>query len=108
MRIYITLFISSNHNFWSIIFSQKVCGKFNEIAGNMLSRGFFQMEKRCSMIYKRFKGMLPRRESERKLHPLARHCDILSAVDTRMSMMNMTYTKHIENNLVSFIPGKVR
>lgn len=51
--------------------------------------------------------MLPRRESERKLHPLVRHCDILSAVDTRLSMMNMTYKKYIDIDSTCFIPGKV-
>ncbi|GJQ84240.1 Mcm10 [Trypoxylus dichotomus] len=53
------------------------------------------------------KAMLPRRESERRTHPLARHCDILSAVETRISMLNMTFSKYIDTNLCCFIPGKV-
>ncbi|KAJ3661498.1 hypothetical protein Zmor_005893 [Zophobas morio] len=73
----------------------------------MLSRGFIQLEKRHSTIYKRVKSLLPRRESERRVHPLSRHCDILQAVETRISMLNMTYMKYIENNLLCFIPGKV-
>lgn len=73
----------------------------------MLSRGFIQIEKRNLAVSKRFKGMLPRRESERKSHALARHCDVLSAVETRISMLNMTYMKYIDSNLICFIPGKV-
>lgn len=84
-----------------------VCRKFNEIGKKMLSRGFVQLEKRHSGIYKKVKSLLPRRESERRSHPLARHCDILQAVETRISMLNMTYVKFMENNLLCFIPGKV-
>lgn len=74
----------------------------------MLSRGFIQLEKRHVAIYKRVKSMLPRRESERKAHPLARHSEILQGVETRLSMMHMTYSKYIDNNLLCFIPGKVK
>ncbi|KAJ8942711.1 hypothetical protein NQ318_017010 [Aromia moschata] len=84
-----------------------VCKKFNEIGSKLLSRGFIQLEKRHAIIYKRVKSLLPRRESERRAHPLSRHCDILQAVETRISMLNMTYIKYIESNLLCFIPGKV-
>jgi len=53
------------------------------------------------------KAKLPRRESERRSHPLARHVDILSAVETRLSLLNMTYSKFIDLGLCCFIPGKV-
>lgn len=53
------------------------------------------------------KSHLPRRESERRSHPLARHCDILSGIETRLSLLSMTYTKYIESNSSCFIPGKV-
>lgn len=73
----------------------------------MLSRGFIQLEKRHAVIYKRVKNLLPRRESERRAHPLSRHSDILQAIETRISMLKMTYIKYIESNLLCFIPGKV-
>lgn len=65
------------------------------------------MERRHSAIYKRVKSLLPRRESERRAHRLSRHCDILSALETRISMLNMTFSKFIECQLCYFIPGKV-
>lgn len=73
----------------------------------MLSRGFIQLERKHSNIHKRIKSLLPRRESERRAHPLSRHCEILQAIETRISMLNMTYSKYIEKNLLCFIPGKV-
>ncbi|KAK4873451.1 hypothetical protein RN001_015480 [Aquatica leii] len=84
-----------------------VCRRFNQVGGKLLTRGFFQVEKRHSAIYKRMKSMLPRRESERRSHPLSRHCDILSAVETRLSMLSMTYLRYMEGNVCCFIPGKV-
>ncbi|XP_066254519.1 F-box only protein 28 [Euwallacea similis] len=84
-----------------------VCKKFNEMGGELLSRGFIRLEKRNSAIYKRVKAALPRRESERRNHPCAKHCDILQAVETRLSMLNMTYMRYIDNKLICFIPGKV-
>ncbi|XP_060520212.1 F-box only protein 28 [Cylas formicarius] len=84
-----------------------VCKKFNEVGSKFLSRGFLHLERRHGHIYKRVKSALPRRESERKSHKMARHIDILQGLETRISMLNMTYTKYIENKLVCFIPGKV-
>lgn len=54
------------------------------------------------------KSQLPRRESERRNHPLARHVDILSAIETRLSLLGMTYMRYIDMGLCCFIPGKVK
>lgn len=89
--------------------------------------GFNKMSKKHAHYLKTIKAQLPRRESERRFvfsaipsmasivfillrfrnHPLARHADILTCIETRMSMLSMTYTKYIEVNLCCFIPGKV-
>lgn len=87
--------------------TREVCKKFNDVSSKYLTRGFIQVEKRHAAIYKKVKSSLPRRESERRTHPMARHCDILSAVETRISMLNMTFMKYIESNMCCFIPGKV-
>ncbi|GBP55113.1 F-box only protein 28 [Eumeta japonica] len=65
------------------------------------------IERRHALSLKTVKTQLPRRESERRCHPLARHCDILMSIETRISMLNMTYSKFIENGICCFIPGKV-
>ncbi|CAG9116458.1 unnamed protein product [Plutella xylostella] len=84
-----------------------VCSAFNEICKRRLNRGFLAIERRHSVALKTVKAQLPRRESERRYHPLARHCDILSSIETRISMLNMTYCKFIDSGLCCFIPGKV-
>lgn len=53
-------------------------------------------------------GLSSRRESERRNHSLARHADILAAVETRLSLLNMTFMKYVDSNLCCFIPGKVK
>lgn len=73
----------------------------------MLNRGFLQMEKHHAKLFKKVKALLPRRESERRAHKLARHCDILSAIETRINMLDMTFIKYIDVSACYFIPGKV-
>ncbi|KPJ16158.1 F-box only protein 28 [Papilio machaon] len=80
---------------------------FNEICMRMLTRGFHMIEKRHALALKTVKAQLPRRESERRYHPLARHCDILTSIETRISMLNMTYSKFIDSGMCCFIPGRV-
>lgn len=65
------------------------------------------VERRQSLVSRTIKHCLPRRESERRAHPLARHCEILSALETRISMLSMTFMKFIEVGLCCFIPGKI-
>nr|CAD7588338.1 unnamed protein product [Timema genevievae] len=84
----------------------QVCKQFNNICKKRLNKGFILAEKFENKCLKSMKSQLPRRESERRNHPLARHCDILSAIETRISMMSMTFNKYIETDLSCFIPGK--
>lgn len=81
--------------------------KVNKICQRLLNRGFNKMIRRHTTNLKRIKSLLPRRESERRNHPMARHADILTCIETRISMLSMTYTKYMELNLCCFIPGKI-
>lgn len=87
--------------------SREVSRRFNTTCGELLNRGFLNMERRHSAILKKVKSLLPRRESERRVHNLARHSDILTAIETRISMLRMTFMKYIDVNACYFIPGKV-
>lgn len=65
------------------------------------------MEKYQAQCLRMVKSQLPRRESERRNHPLARHCDVLAAIETRISMLSMTFIKYVNMHQCCFIPGKV-
>ncbi|KAM7355311.1 F-box protein pallbearer isoform 1-T1 [Cochliomyia hominivorax] len=84
-----------------------VCRRFDQIAQQVLNGGFNKVIKQHNISFKRIKALLPRRESERRNHCLARHADILTSIETRISMLSMTYTKYMDLNLCCFIPGRV-
>ncbi|CAI9730470.1 F-box only protein 28-like [Octopus vulgaris] len=84
-----------------------VCHSFNVEAQAILNQGFTRVHKYHAFVQRQIKGQLPRRESERRNHQLARHVDILSAIETRLSLLGMTYLRYIDMGLCCFIPGKV-
>lgn len=99
--------IFSHLSYDEISKNRLVCKDFDSICQRMLNRGFLLIERKHTASLKNVKAQLPRRESERRYHPLSRHCDILTSIETRISMLNMTYAKFIGNNTCCFIPGKV-
>ncbi|CAB1312618.1 unnamed protein product [Coregonus sp. 'balchen'] len=84
-----------------------VCKRMDMINQRMLNQGFLKVERYHSLCQRQVKAQLPRRESERRNHSLARHADILAAVETRLSLLNMTFMKYVDSSLCCFIPGKV-
>lgn len=87
--------------------ARPVSKKFDSLCRARLNEGLNQVDRLHSQIHREIKGKLPRRESERRNHVLARHVDVLGAVETRLSLLNMTYSKYIEMGLCCFIPGRV-
>lgn len=84
-----------------------VCKAFDRICQGLLNKGFTNVDRYHGQCLRNVKTQLPRRESERRNHPLARHCDILNAIETRLSLLSMTFIKYVDMNLCCFIPGKV-
>jgi len=86
---------------------RRISRRFNIICKSLLNKGFRNVEKHHIKCLKEFKAKLPRRESERRDHPLARQCDILVAIETRISLLTMTFMNYVDLDLCCFIPGKV-
>ncbi|XP_037575274.1 F-box only protein 28-like isoform X2 [Dermacentor silvarum] len=86
---------------------RRVSRHFNACCQRLLNQGFFRAERFHAQCLKAVKKQLPRRESERRTHPLARHCEILTSIETRLSLLSMTFMKYMDMNLCCFIPGKV-
>ncbi|KAK2707186.1 F-box only protein 28-like [Artemia franciscana] len=84
-----------------------VCHHFNEVSQGILNRGFSNVQKCVTRCIKVIKSQLPKRDSQRRSHHLAKHMDILSSLETRISLLSMTYVKYIEIGVSCFIPGKV-
>lgn len=94
-------------SFHEVSLLRRVSKKFNETCMRLLNQGFRSAEKFHGKCLKEVKAKLPRRESERRNHKLSRHCDILTAIETRISLLSMTFLKYVDINVCCFIPGKV-
>lgn len=84
-----------------------VCRGFDMICKRQLNRGFRCAERAQAKYLQEIKAMLPRRESVRKAHHFARHCEIVTGMETRINLLRMTFAKYIDADLCCFIPGKV-
>lgn len=58
--------------------------------------------------FQSIKAKMPRRESARRSHPLACESDIIETLHMRLSLLQMTFGKHIERKHCCFFPGEVR
>lgn len=50
---------------------------------------------------------MPRRESARRKHPLARESDIIETLHMRLTLLQMTFSKHIERMHCCFFSGEI-
>ncbi|KAF0297680.1 F-box only protein 28 [Amphibalanus amphitrite] len=51
--------------------------------------------------------MMPRRESLRRRHPLVTHCDIIETLNMRLTLLQMTFGKHMERKHICFFAGEI-
>ncbi|KAK6742689.1 hypothetical protein RB195_010133 [Necator americanus] len=86
---------------------RRTCKLLNTLCSYLLNRGFQQLGIDIDREKLRIKRELPRRESMRRSHRLSRLNDAYAGLDTRFSIMTMTYRKFIDMKASCFIPGKV-
>ncbi|XP_043228816.1 F-box only protein 28-like [Amphibalanus amphitrite] len=84
-----------------------VCRAFERACRHRLNQGFSRAERYVQSALKMFRAQLPRRESERREHPLSRRVEHLAAVETRLGLLSMTYRRYMDTDACCFIPGKV-
>ncbi|KAL1431461.1 hypothetical protein MTO96_014191 [Rhipicephalus appendiculatus] len=94
-------------NFATISNARMVCHHLNNAASGLLNSEFVRL--RCSMQqrFQAIKAQMPRRESARRKHPLSRECDIIETVHMRLTLLQMTFGKHIERKHCCFFPGEI-
>jgi F-box protein 28 len=85
----------------------QVCRRLNEIAAGRLNSTFQQLQNKMLNRFQHIKAQMPRRESARRNHPLARECDIVETLHMRLTLLQMTFGKHIERKHICFFPGEV-
>jgi len=84
-----------------------VCRRLNEIAAGRLNSTFQQLQNRILIRFQAIKAQMPRRESARRNHPLSRECDIVETLHMRLTLLQMTFGKHIERKHICFFPGEI-
>jgi len=84
-----------------------VSRRFNEICASMLNSTFQRLQSHMLSRFQAIKAQMPRRESARRNHPLARECDIVETLHMRLTLLQMTFGKHIERKHVCFFAGEI-
>ncbi|KAI6183187.1 F-box domain-containing protein [Aphelenchoides bicaudatus] len=72
-----------------------------------LNDSFVRLGRELSDFSLQMKRRLPKKESQRKEHPLHRYSEIINQLETRHTLLSMTYKKYIDAQISCFIPGKV-
>lgn len=84
-----------------------VCRHLNNAAASLLNSEFVRLRLAMQQRFQCIKAQMPRRESARRKHPLSRECDIVETVHMRLTLLQMTFGKHIERQHCCFFPGEV-
>jgi len=99
--------ILSNLSFSEICHNRLVSRRFNEICASMLNGAFLKLQSHMLQRFHEIKGKMPRRESARRNHPLARESDLVETLHMRLTLLQMTFGKHIDRKHICFFPGEI-
>jgi len=86
---------------------RRVCRRLNELCAARLNTTFQRLQSQMLVRFQTIKSQMPRRESARRNHPLARECDIIETLHMRLTLLQMTFGKHIERKHICFFPGEI-
>ena len=73
----------------------------------MLNSTFQKLQTKILERLNTINSKMPRRESARRNHPLARENDIVETLHMRLTLLQMTFGKHIDRKHVCFFAGEV-
>ncbi|VVD03993.1 unnamed protein product [Leptidea sinapis] len=93
--------------FKSVSQCRMVNHQFNTICSTILNSTFQRLQNQMLHRFQGIKAKMPRRESARRSHPLACESDIIETLHMRLSLLQMTFGKHIERKHCCFFPGEI-
>lgn len=79
----------------------------DKVCGSILNSTFQRLQTRMLSRFQAIKAQMPRRESARRNHPLACESDIIETLHMRLTLLQMSFGKHIERKHCCFFPGEV-
>ncbi|KAK9503913.1 hypothetical protein O3M35_010374 [Rhynocoris fuscipes] len=84
-----------------------VCRQLDRICGSILNSTFQKLQTQMLQRFHFIKSKMPRRESARRNHPLACESDIIETLHMRLTLLQMSFGKHIERKHCCFFAGEI-
>ncbi|XP_029034712.1 F-box only protein 28 isoform X2 [Osmia bicornis bicornis] len=84
-----------------------VCHQMDRVCGSILNSTFQKLQTQMLSRFQAIKSQMPRRESARRNHPLACESDIIETLHMRLTLLQMSFGKHIERKHCCFFPGEI-
>lgn len=84
-----------------------VCRKMDSLSCSILNSTFQRLQAQMLHRFQAIKAKMPRRESARRNHPLACESDIVETLHMRLTLLQMTFGKHIERKHCCFFAGEI-
>lgn len=85
----------------------QVCKQMDAVCCNILNSTFHRLQNMMLSRFQAIRAKMPRRESARRHHPLALESDIVETLHMRLTLLQMTFGKHIERKHCCFFAGEV-
>ncbi|KOX80708.1 F-box only protein 28 [Melipona quadrifasciata] len=82
-----------------------ICHQMDRVCGSILNSTFQKLQ--AQIRFQAIKAQMPRRESARRNHPLACESDIIETLHMRLTLLQMSFGKHIERKHCCFFPGEI-
>lgn len=89
------------------LFMLQVCKQMDAVCCNILNSTFHRLQNMMLSRFQAIRAKMPRRESARRHHPLALESDIVETLHMRLTLLQMTFGKHIERKHCCFFAGEV-
>ncbi|XP_066582022.1 F-box only protein 28 isoform X2 [Prorops nasuta] len=84
-----------------------VSHQMDRVCGSILNSTFQKLQAQMFSRFQAIKAQMPRRESARRNHPLACESDIIETLHMRLTLLQMSFGKHIERKHCCFFPGEI-
>lgn len=79
----------------------------DQICAHRLNSTFQRLQTQMLNKFQQIKSKMPRRESARRNHHLACESDIIETLHMRLTLLQMSFGKHIERKHCCFFPGEI-
>lgn len=85
----------------------QVSKQMDRVCSAILNSTFQKLQTQMLHRFHGIKSKMPRRESARRNHPLACESDIVETLHMRLTLLQMSFGKHIERKHICFFAGEV-